>query len=68
MLGFETADPHGYGRLVIDKNGHLKRIVEDKDANDDEQRIALVNGGIMAVRCPLLFEFLKQVQANEKDW
>ena len=66
VLGFETADPHGYGRLVTDSNGHLARIVEDKDASEDEQRICLVNGGIMAVRCPLLFELLEQVQPNDK--
>ena len=58
VLGFETADPQGYGRLVIDSNGQLTRIIEDKDANNDEQRISLVNGGIMAVRCPLLFDLL----------
>jgi len=66
VLGFETADPHGYGRLVTDSNGHLTRIVEDQDTNEDEQRICLVNGGIMAVRCPLLFELIEQVQPNDK--
>ena len=66
VMGFETADPHGYGRLVTDSNGHLTRIVEDKDASEDEQRICYVNGGIMAVRCPLLFELLKQVQPNDQ--
>ena len=67
VLGFETANPHGYGRLIVDKNGQLEQIVEDKDANDDEHRITLVNGGIMAVRCPLLFELLRQVQPNSNS-
>lgn len=67
VLGFETADPHGYGRLVIDNNGQLARIVEDKDTVNDEQGITLVNGGIMAVRCPLLFDLLNQAQPNSKS-
>ena len=66
VLGFETADPNGYGRLVTDSNGQLTRIVEDKDASEDEQRISLVNGGVMAVRCPLIFRLLDQVQPNNK--
>ena len=67
VLGFETADPHGYGRLVIDSTGQLKQIIEDKNANNNEQRITLVNGGIMAVRCPLLFDLLSQVQPNSQS-
>ena len=67
VLGFETADPHGYGRLVTDNNGQLKRIVEEKDAANDEKCITFANGGIMAVRCPLLFDLLDQVQPNIKS-
>ena len=67
VLGFETADPHGYGRLVIDSTGQLKQIIEDKNANNNEQRITLVNGGIMAVRCPLVFDLLGQVQPNSQS-
>jgi bifunctional UDP-N-acetylglucosamine pyrophosphorylase/glucosamine-1-phosphate N-acetyltransferase len=64
VLGFETSNPHGYGRLITDSSGHLLRIVEEKDANDNEKHINLVNGGVMAVRCPLLFDLMKQVQPN----
>ena len=67
VLGFETSDPDGYGRLVTDSSGQLTRIVEDKDADDNEQLINLVNGGIMAVRCPLVFDLMKQVQSNNRS-
>ena len=67
VLGFETAEPHGYGRLITDNGGQLTRIVEDSDANESEKRITLANGGIMAVRCPLLFDLIKQVQPNSKS-
>ena len=46
VLGFEAADPTGYGRLV-QKDGELVAIREHKDASDEERKITLCNGGIM---------------------
>ena len=46
----------------------LKKIVEHTDATKAEQAITLVNGGVMAVRCPLLFDLLEEVKPdNAKD-
>ncbi|MGB1864261.1 MAG: bifunctional UDP-N-acetylglucosamine diphosphorylase/glucosamine-1-phosphate N-acetyltransferase GlmU [Candidatus Puniceispirillum sp.] len=61
VLGFHTADPTGYGRLICDKEGQLSAIVEQKDANEAERQINFVNGGIMAVACPLIFDLLDAV-------
>jgi len=41
-------DPSGYGRVVRDEHGAFRRIVEQKDATDDERAIAEVNAGIYA--------------------
>ncbi|MCD2442801.1 bifunctional UDP-N-acetylglucosamine diphosphorylase/glucosamine-1-phosphate N-acetyltransferase GlmU [Agromyces sp. SYSU K20354] len=41
-------DPTGYGRVVRDITGRFDRIVEQKDASDDERRIAEINAGIYA--------------------
>lgn len=46
-LGFEAADPHGYGRLILERD-RLVAIREEKDASDDERRIRLCNAGLMA--------------------
>ncbi|WP_293858394.1 bifunctional UDP-N-acetylglucosamine diphosphorylase/glucosamine-1-phosphate N-acetyltransferase GlmU [uncultured Alsobacter sp.] len=48
-LGFEAADPTGYGRFII-RDGRLVAIREHKDATDEERTIRLCNGGIMALR------------------
>jgi len=47
VLGFRTADPTGYGRL-IEKGGELVAIREHRDATEAERAIAFCNGGIMA--------------------
>ena len=68
VLGFEASNPAGYGRLVTGKNKRLKKIIEQNDASDAERAIKLVNGGVMAVRCPLLFDLLDKVkQDNVKN-
>jgi bifunctional UDP-N-acetylglucosamine pyrophosphorylase/glucosamine-1-phosphate N-acetyltransferase len=48
VTGFRPADPAGYGRLIV-KDGKLVAIREHNDASDDERKIALCNGGLMAL-------------------
>jgi bifunctional UDP-N-acetylglucosamine pyrophosphorylase/glucosamine-1-phosphate N-acetyltransferase len=50
-LALSTAvvdDPSGYGRVIRDERGEVERIVEDKDATDDERRVNEVSTGLMA--------------------
>jgi len=49
VLGMRPADPSGYGRLVLGADGTLDRIVEHKDANEQERAIGLANSGVMAI-------------------
>ncbi|NBV06214.1 MAG: bifunctional UDP-N-acetylglucosamine diphosphorylase/glucosamine-1-phosphate N-acetyltransferase GlmU [Proteobacteria bacterium] len=49
ILGFEDEEPNTYGRLVVDEKGHLEKIVEFKDATEEEKKIALCNSGVIAV-------------------
>jgi bifunctional UDP-N-acetylglucosamine pyrophosphorylase/glucosamine-1-phosphate N-acetyltransferase len=61
VLGMHLANPAGYGRLVLDGNGQLEEIVEDRDANAEQRKITLCNSGIMAVRGKLLFPLLSRL-------
>ncbi|GAU84792.1 N-acetylglucosamine-1-phosphate uridyltransferase [Bosea sp. BIWAKO-01] len=47
-LGFEAADPTGYGRFVM-RDGVLEAIVEHKDASAAERTIQFCNAGLMAL-------------------
>ncbi|HOA59636.1 MAG TPA: bifunctional UDP-N-acetylglucosamine diphosphorylase/glucosamine-1-phosphate N-acetyltransferase GlmU, partial [Dermatophilaceae bacterium] len=51
-------DPTGYGRIVRDADGSVARIVEQKDATDDERAITEVNSGIYAFEATLLTQAL----------
>jgi bifunctional UDP-N-acetylglucosamine pyrophosphorylase / glucosamine-1-phosphate N-acetyltransferase len=47
VLGFEAADPTGYGRLLVE-NGRLIAIREQADASPAERAVTLCNAGVMA--------------------
>src|SRR5699024_3870162 len=48
VLSTDVNYPTGYGRIVRVPSGALQRIVEDKDANEDERAISEINTGIYA--------------------
>lgn len=67
VLGFQAADPFGYGRLIRDDAGMLTAIREERDASADERKIRLVNSGIMAFRSATLLQLLERIgNANAK--
>lgn len=59
--GMRPRDPARYGRMVLDDDGTLKKIVEFKDANAEEKAITLCNGGIVAADGAKLFDWLAQI-------
>jgi bifunctional UDP-N-acetylglucosamine pyrophosphorylase/glucosamine-1-phosphate N-acetyltransferase len=61
VLGFEAADPSGYGRLLLDKQGRLEAIREEKDASDAERALTLCNSGVMAFRAGLILPMLERI-------
>ena len=60
VLGFHAADPGRYGRLVMDGD-RLDRIVEFKDASDEERAITLCNSGVIAADAKTLFDLVAAV-------
>jgi len=58
LLTAVVDDPAGYGRVVRDEHGVVARIVEEKDATDDERRMNEVNTGLIAFQAGPLRRFL----------
>jgi bifunctional UDP-N-acetylglucosamine pyrophosphorylase/glucosamine-1-phosphate N-acetyltransferase len=61
VLGFEAADPTGYGRLMVGDDGTLTGIVEHREANAAERKISLCNSGVFCVDGAKLFGLLDRV-------
>ncbi len=60
VIGFETGNPTGYGRLV-EENGRLVAIREERDASEAERRITNCNSGLLAINGGLAMELLEQI-------
>lgn len=61
VLVAELEDPTGYGRIVRDSEGHVAAIVEEKDANDEQRSIGIINTGILAAESTALKRWLGAV-------
>ncbi len=61
MLTLTVDNPFGLGRIKRDKDGNIEAIVEQKDANADEQKIQEINSGIYCVDNALLHKYLPKL-------
>lgn len=61
VMGFITENASGYGRL-IEKDGKLQAIVEEKDATTEQKKIKFCNGGVMALNGKLALSLLEQIK------
>ena len=61
VLGFEAADPTGYGRLLCDAAGNVSAIREHKDADEEERAVTFCNSGVMAFRSETMLDLLDQI-------
>jgi UDP-N-acetylglucosamine diphosphorylase/glucosamine-1-phosphate N-acetyltransferase len=59
--------PHAYGRIVKDDKGNVLKIVEHKDATEDEKKIGEINTGIYCVDTKFLFSALEKVNNNNQQ-
>lgn len=46
VITADFLDPHGYGRIVRDLQGNFERIVEQRDASEEEEAICEINSGM----------------------
>ena len=61
VLASTPADPLKYGRIVLGEGDRIAKMVEYKDATEEERAVRLCNSGMMAVRSADLFRWLEKV-------
>jgi bifunctional UDP-N-acetylglucosamine pyrophosphorylase/glucosamine-1-phosphate N-acetyltransferase len=55
-------DPTGYGRVVLDRDGRVLAIVEQKAATADQLAIPVINSGIYCFRADLLWKYIGEIE------
>jgi len=61
VLASSPEDPLKYGRIILGQGDRIAKMVEYKDATEEERAVRLCNSGMMAVRAADLFRWLGQV-------
>ena len=66
ILTVKLDDPTGYGRIIRNDLG-FEKIVEQKDATEEERRIREINSGIYCFNTRMLFDTLTKVRNDNKQ-
>jgi len=61
VLASTPTDPLKYGRIILGEGDHIAKMVEYKDATEEERAVRLCNSGMMAARAKDLFRWLDEV-------
>ena len=64
VLAVKVDNPTGYGRILMDQNGHFTGIVEEADANAKEKTIPLINSGIYCIKKMFLSNNLNRIESD----
>lgn len=67
LLITELENPYGCGRILLNEFGNILGICEEKDCNEEEKKIKLVNCGIYQIHVKDLIELIPQITNNNKS-
>lgn len=61
VLGFRPADTLAYGRIIADDDGTVRKMVEHKDASEQERACNLCNAGVIVAHSSDIWRLLNSV-------
>ncbi len=67
VLSAQVPDPTGLGRIVRDRQGRVRRIVEHRDATDDERLIDEINTSVFVFKRSLLAPALRRLSPENSQ-
>jgi bifunctional UDP-N-acetylglucosamine pyrophosphorylase/glucosamine-1-phosphate N-acetyltransferase len=62
ILSVRLENPTGYGRIVRDARGAFRKIVEQRDATEEERQVREINSGIYCFEAKELYRALRKVE------
>ena len=60
-------DPRGYGRIIRNENNDVSRIVEEKDASNNEKKILEINTGMIVANGKALKQWVEKLESNNSQ-
>jgi bifunctional UDP-N-acetylglucosamine pyrophosphorylase/glucosamine-1-phosphate N-acetyltransferase len=67
ILTVRLENPTGYGRIIRDEQDQFQRIVEQKDATEEERKVREINSGIYCFESSDLFAALRRVEPKNQQ-
>jgi UDP-N-acetylglucosamine diphosphorylase/glucosamine-1-phosphate N-acetyltransferase len=67
IMTAKMENPSGYGRILLTKDGKFNGIKEEKDCDEEQKKITLINGGIYTIDCQLLCRYLPHLKNNNRQ-
>lgn len=64
VLTIKLEDPTGYGRILVDGQEQVVKIIEESDATGEQKKITTVNAGVYCVRTGFLKASLEKINAD----
>jgi bifunctional UDP-N-acetylglucosamine pyrophosphorylase/glucosamine-1-phosphate N-acetyltransferase len=64
LITTRLQDPTGYGRVLLDQNGNVRAIVEQKAATPEQLKVDLINSGIYCFRSDLLWDYIDRIEPD----
>ncbi len=64
LIATKLVDPRGYGRVILNAQGFVEGIVEQKAATPEQLEIRLINSGIYCFRDDLLWKHIDEIVPN----
>ena len=64
LITAEASDPTGYGRIIRNEEGNVAKIVEHKDATEEERKVKEINSSMYVFKTTLLLSALGRLSAQ----
>ena len=67
LISLITDNPFGYGRIVKNEKNEVIKIIEERDATDQEKKICEINSSIYCFKAAVLFDYLKDLKPDNSQ-